>query len=59
MIDPTEKGVVTRTQAVSRGSPKPFNISGQIISNLSAKTSGEKSNKAILFLDKVNDFGGR
>jgi hypothetical protein len=38
VIDPTEKGVITRTQNVCRGSPKPFNISEQIISNLSAKT---------------------
>ena len=36
MIDPNEKGVITRTQAVCRGSPKSFNISEQIISSLSA-----------------------
>lgn len=38
MIDPNEKGVITRTQAVCRGSPKFLNISNQIIPNLSAKT---------------------
>ncbi|HSA74089.1 MAG TPA: hypothetical protein VLD84_09060 [Nitrososphaeraceae archaeon] len=38
MIDPNEKGVITRTQAVCRGSPKSFNISEQITSNLSDKT---------------------
>lgn len=38
MIDPTEKGVVTRTQSVCRGSPKPFNISEEIIATLSVKT---------------------
>ena len=38
MIGPNEKGVITRTQAVCRGSPKFFNISEQIISNLSTKT---------------------
>jgi hypothetical protein len=38
VIDPNEKGVITRTQAVCRGSPKSFVISEQIISNLSAKT---------------------
>lgn len=36
MIDPNEKGVITRTQAVCRGSAKSFNVSEQIISNLSA-----------------------
>lgn len=39
MIDPNEKGVITRTQAVCRGSPKSFVISEQVISNLSAKTT--------------------
>jgi hypothetical protein len=38
VIDPNEKGVITRTKAVCRGSPKSFNISEQIISNLSTKT---------------------
>jgi hypothetical protein len=38
VIDPIEKGVITRTEAVCRGSPKSFNISEQIISNLSTKT---------------------
>jgi hypothetical protein len=38
VIDPTEKGVITRTQAVCRGSPKSFNISDQIIPKLSVKT---------------------
>jgi len=38
VIDPNEKGVITRTQAVCRDSPKSFNISEQIISNLSTKT---------------------
>ena len=38
MIDPNERGVITRTKAVCRGSPKSFNISEQIISNLSTKT---------------------
>ena len=38
MIDPNEKGVITRTQSVCRGSPKPFNIHEQIASNLSAGT---------------------
>jgi hypothetical protein len=38
VIDPNEKGVITRTQDVCRGSPKPFNIPEEIISNLSAKT---------------------
>ena len=38
MIDPNEKGVITRTQAVCRGSPKSLNISDQIIPKLSVKT---------------------
>lgn len=38
MIDPNEKGVITRTKAVCRGSPKSFNISEQAILKLSAKT---------------------
>lgn len=38
MIDPNEKGVITRTLAVCRGSPKSFNISPQAFLKLSAKT---------------------
>lgn len=38
MIDPNEKGVITRTEAVCRGSPKSFNISEQAFLELSAKT---------------------
>jgi hypothetical protein len=38
VIDPNEKGVITRTRAVCRGSPKSLNISDQIIPYLSAKT---------------------
>ncbi len=38
MIDPNEKGVIMRTQAVCRGSPKSFNISEQAFLKLSAKT---------------------
>jgi hypothetical protein len=38
VIDPNEKGVITRTQAVCRGSPKSLNISDQIIPKLSVKT---------------------
>ena len=38
MIDPNERGVITRTQAVCRGSPKSLNISDQIIPKLSVKT---------------------
>jgi hypothetical protein len=38
VIDPNEKGVITRTQAVCRGSPKSFNISEQAFLKLSAKT---------------------
>lgn len=38
MIDPTGKGVITRTQNVCRGSPKLFNISEEIITGFSDKT---------------------
>ena len=37
MIGPNEKGVITRTQAVCRGSPKSFDLSEKTISTLSAK----------------------
>jgi hypothetical protein len=37
VIDPNEKGVITRTQAVCRGSPKSFDLSEKTISTLSAK----------------------
>ena len=48
MTDPNEKGVITRTQAVCRGSPKSFNISEQVICSLSAKT--------IQSLDKLQKY---
>ncbi len=48
MIDPNEKGVITRTQAVCRGSPKSFNISEQVICSLSAIT--------IQSLDKLQKY---
>ena len=38
MIDPNEKGVITRTQVVCRGSPKLLNISEQILSDLPVRT---------------------
>jgi len=39
VIDPYEKGVITRTQSVCcRGSPKPLNISEEIISSLPIRT---------------------
>jgi len=38
VIDPNEKGVITRTQSVCRGSPKLFNISEEIITGFSDKT---------------------
>jgi hypothetical protein len=44
VIDPNEKGVITRTQVVCRGSPKSFNISEQIITSLSSRTVESLSN---------------
>ena len=38
MIDPNEKGVITSTQVVCRGSPKLLNISEQVLSNLPVNT---------------------